>query len=201
MATRKAAAKAEQARISQIGDFKSRVGGVIELPSGFIVRWRNPGGLRVFLASGKIPNALMPVVEKALKGGKGAQADMEETVVKQLNENPDMVKELMSMYDAVALKCIIEPKIYPVPDEAMVEAWNAAHPDDPVDDPEDLRYEDRLYVDEVPDDDKAYLFGLISGGVKDLETFRREREIDVASLARVSGVVGHPVADSGVDAG
>jgi len=201
MATRKAAAKAEQARISQIGDFKSRVGGVIELPSGFIVRWRNPGGLRVFLASGKIPNALMPVVEKALKGGKGAQADMEETVVKQLNENPDMVNELMSMYDAVALKCIIEPKIYPVPDEAMVEAWNAAHPDDPVDDPEDLRYEDRLYVDEVPDDDKAYLFGLISGGVKDLETFRREREINVASLARVSGVVGHSVADSGVDAG
>lgn len=201
MATRKDAAKAEQMRISQIGDFKQRMGGTIELPSGFMIRWRNPGGLRAFLTNGSIPNSLMNIVESALKSGKGVDEGMTKDVMKQLQDNPDMLSDLMKMYDTVALKSFIEPKLYPVPDEAMVEAWNAAHPDDPVDDPEDLRYEDRLYVDEIPDDDKAYLFQIISGGVKDLETFRQEQQIDVDALVRVSGTVSDPVESDGVDAG
>lgn len=199
--TRKVEKKAEQLRISNIGDIKARVGGILELPSGFVIKWRNPGGLRAFMASGKIPNALLPIIDKALKGGKGVDAKMEADLMKQLRENPEMLDEMMALYDSVAIKCFVEPKLYPVPDEAMVQAWNASHPDDPVDEPEDLRFEDRLYTDEIPDDDKAYLFQLLSGGVKDLETFRKERSIDVDRLARVSGTVDHTIKPAGANAG
>lgn len=201
MATRKTEKEAEQLRISQIGDFKQRMGGIIELPSGLIVRWRNPGGLRAFMANGQIPNTLMPIVERSLKGGKGVEEEVNAELMQKLQDDPEMIGQLMGLYDSIARKCIVEPKLYPVPDEEMLQNWNLAHPDDPLDDPEDLRYEDRLYVDELPDDDKAYIFQLISGGVKDLETFRQQNQISMDGLARVSGVVGHTVGDSGADAG
>lgn len=201
MATTKAAKKAEQARISQIGDFKSRIGGELELPSGFVIKWRNPGGLRAFMASGKIPNALVNAVEKGLKGGKASQAEMEAEVLSKLQDDPDIINQLMSLYDDVALKCFVEPRLYRVPTMDDVIKNNKEHPDAAVEDPEELRQDDRLYVDEIPDDDKAYLFSLLSGGVKDLETFRKQHEIDVARLSSVSRPVGSTVDDSGANAG
>lgn len=196
-------AKAEERRISDIGDIKNRMGGIIELPSGIHVRWRNPGGLRAFMSSGKIPNALLGSVEKGLKGGKGAKDEMANDVMSQLEENPEMLAELMELYDTVAIKCLVEPKLWPVPTDEDVKAWNKdpKNKDDQVDGVEDLRYDDRLYVDELPDEDKAYLFQLLSGGVKDLETFRQERAISMESVAAVSGVVGHTIDNDGIDAG
>ncbi len=199
--TRKTAAKAEQLRISQIGDFKDRVGGVIELPSGLIIRWRNPGGLRAFMAGGKIPNMLMPIVDKALKGGKGVDEAQERELMEELTKNPEMLQQMMELYDTIAIKCFVEPKLYQVPDDEMLEKWNKLHPDEEYDSPEDLRYDDRLYVDEIPDEDKAYLFQCLSGGVKDLATFRAEQQIDVARLATVSGVAGITVGDDGAHSG
>ena len=195
MATRKTVAKAEELRISQIGDFKKRLGGIIELPSGLIVRWKNPGGMRAFLNNGTIPNSLLPIIERALNKKQG----VDEQEMLDLIKDADKVAEMMKMYDNVVLQCIKEPKLYPVPTEADVEKNNIEHPDAPVDDPEDLRYDDRLYVDELPDDDKMYLFQLVSGGVKDLETFRKQQQINVGSLARVSGVEGYTVESAGTN--
>jgi len=198
-ATRKAQATAEQRRISQIGDFKKRIGGVIELPSGFIVRWRNPGGLRAFLANGTIPNSLMPLVQKALNSKQG----VEESEVVELIQDPEKLQEMMALYDSIAVQLIVEPRIHAVPTWDDVEAHNAkAESEDfKVEVPEDLRYEDKLYVDELPDEDKMFLFQLMTGGTKDLETFRQRHEIGMDSLARVSGVIGHPVDTSGTDKG
>jgi hypothetical protein len=197
--TRKVEKVAEQRRISQVGDFKERVGGLLELPSGLTIRWRNPGGLRAFLTSGKVPNVLLNVVERGMKGGVGSEEEMAADVMRQLQDNPEMLAEMTAFYDHVARRCFVEPKLYPVPDEEMAEAWNKAHPDEPVEDPEELRYDDRLYVDEVPDEDKQYLFQCLSGGVKDLETFRQQHEISMDSLAKVSGAVSGPLNDSGAN--
>lgn len=198
---RSTAAKAEERRISNVGDIKARMGGVIELPSGIVVRWRNPGGLRAFLSSGKIPNALLGAVEKGLKGGKQNREEMATDVIKQLEQNPEMMGELMALYDSVAIKCLIEPRCYADPTEEDLEVWNKSNPNDQYESPEDLRYDDRLYVSELPDDDKAYLFGLLNGGVKDLESFREQRNISMGDLATVSGVAGHTVESAGPDAG
>lgn len=197
MATRSTIKKAEEARISQVGDFKKRLGGIIELPSGLHVRWKNPGGLRAFLANGTIPNSLLPIVEKSLK----KKQDVNEAEMLDLIKDADKVSEMMAMYDSVVMQCIKEPKLWPVPTEEDVEKNNLEHPDAPVDDPEDLRYDDRLYVDELPDDDKMYIFQLVSGGVKDLETFRQKQQINVGALARVSGVEGYAIESAGTDEG
>lgn len=198
MATRSAAKAAEQLRVSQIGDFKKRLGGILELPSGLIVRWRNPGGMRAFLAKGIIPNSLMPMIEEALNGKKqGVEA--KDINMAELLQDTEKVAEMMAMYDNIAQMCIVEPKIYAAPTDADVEAHNAAHPEDEVD-IYDLRHEDRLYADELPDEDKIYLFQLVSGGVKDLETFRQQQQINVGDLAAVSGVAGYAIDSSGTDA-
>ena len=195
MATRSTIKKAEEARISQVGDFKKRLGGIIELPSGLHVRWRNPGGLRAFLSNGTIPNSLLPIVERALKHKQGVN----EVEMLDLIKDADRVAEMMKMYDNVVMQCIKEPKLWPVPTEEDVEKNNLEHPDAMVEDPEELRYDDRLYVDELPDDDKMYMFQLVSGGVKDLETFRQKQQINVGALERVSGVEGYTVESAGSD--
>lgn len=185
-ATRSAVAKAEEKRISQIGDFKERIGGIIELPSGLVIRWRNPGGLRAFMSGGNIPNLLLNTVEKSLKGGKGVDEKMAEELVSKLAENPEMLDQMMDLYDEVALKCFVEPRLHRVPTWEDVERNNQKHPDALAEDPEDLRYDDKLYVDELPDDDKAFLFQLISGGTKDLATFREQLQSNMDALAAKS---------------
>lgn len=196
MATpRKNASKAEELKVSQIGDFKKRLGGILELPSGLVVRWRNPGGLRAFLAGGQIPNALMPIVEEALAEKKGVEAVDMSAILK----DTDTLNEMMAMYDNIAQMCMVEPKLYSVPTWGDVEENNKKYPEAPVEEPADLIREDRLYVNELPDDDKAYFFYLLSGGVQDLARFREQQNINVGDVARVSGVAGHSVKSGGSD--
>lgn len=198
MATpRKNASKAEALKVSQIGDFKERLGGLLELPSGLVVKWRNPGGIRAFLAGGQIPNALMPIVEEALAEKKGVEAVDMSAILK----DTETLNEMMAMYDNIAIMCMVEPKLHRLPTWDDVKENNEKFPEAPVEEPDDLIREDRLYVNELPDDDKAYFFYLLSGGVKDLERFRAQQNINVGDLAKVSGVAGVSVDDPGVDRG
>lgn len=196
MATpRKNASKAEALKVSQIGDFKERLGGLLELPSGLVVKWRNPGGIRAFLAGGQIPNALMPIVEEALAEKKGVEAVDMSAILK----DTETLNEMMAMYDNIAIMCMVEPKLHRLPTWDDVKENNEKFPEAPVEEPDDLIREDRLYVNELPDDDKAYFFYLLSGGVKDLERFREQQDINVGDVARVSGVAGHSVKPAGTD--
>lgn len=184
--SRAAQKKQAEAQISSAADFKKRIGGVIELPSGLVVKWRNPGGLKAFMSSGKIPNMLLGVVQEALDGGKGAKDKAEQEVMAMIKDDPAAIAQMMELYDEVTLRAVKEPRIYPAPTEEDVIEWNRENPEDTLDDPEDLREDDKLYIDELVDDDKAYIFECVTSGVKDLETFRKERNIDVAAVAAVS---------------
>lgn len=196
--TRKAQKKAEELRISQIGDFKARLGGITELPSGYVVRLRNPGGLRAFMSSGIMPNSLMVLVKDSLNKGKGLQP---EDLMSDGELDPQMMQDIMSLMDNVAVQCIVEPKLYPTLTEEDVKAHNKKHPDDKVESPEDLRRPDRLYADELPDDDKQFIFQWVSGGTRDLEQFRSKLDERMASVAAVAGNGSNTESDSGVDAG
>lgn len=195
--TRKATQKAEERRISQIGDFKNRLGGIQELPSGLIVRVRNPGGLQSFVSAGTIPNSLMAIINKGIAKGKGAVA--EEIVGEDGKIDPKMMNDMMALMDAVALKVIVEPKIEPRLTEADLEAYNLEHPNSPADNIEQIRNMDLLYVDELPDDDKNFLFQWISGGTRDLEIFRERLDSGVDAVATVSGSRTPPVNSDGTD--
>lgn len=180
----KAAQEAEALRISQVGDFKKRIGGIIELPSGLTVKARNPGGLRAFLNTGLIPNSLMGIIQKGLDKGSGKGIAAE--IVKDGKIDSEMLTDMMQMMDGIACKVIVEPRIYPTLTENDLLEWNDNHLDDQKESVEELRRDDRLYADELPDDDKMFLFQWISGGTRDLETFRQQHAAGVDALPAIT---------------
>lgn len=190
MASGNPAKKATERKISQVGDFKKRVQSIEELPSGLVVKLRNPGGLNAFLgkdAQGEIPNALMPIIQKALKQGKNV--DPSELMGENGELDLQLLNDMQTMMDNIAVKVMIEPNLRPSITMADVEKYNEGRDASlHVDSPEDLRQDNVLYVDELPEDDKQYIFGWLTGGVKDLETFRQQRQ------AGVDAVAGIPVA-------
>lgn len=176
--TRKDTKQAEQLRISQIGDFKKRLGGVMELPSGLVVEARNPGGLQAFIGTGIIPNSLMSIINQAIKTGKTPST---ETFMKDGEFDPSMMEDLMQLIDGVALKVVVQPALEPKPES------------------EDKRLDTQLYVDELPFDDKMFLFQWVSGGTRDLEKFRKQFDQSLDTVAAESSNVRAAQRAAGLD--
>lgn len=167
--TRKKAQTGEMSRISKIQDFKKNAGGVMELPSGLVVYARNPGGLQAFIAGGTIPNALMPIVKEALETGK--TPSNEDMLQEDGSFDPEMLKAMGEMLDSVAVSCIKDPQVLPTPEN------------------EADRLDTELYADEIPTDDKQFLMQWVSGGTRDLETFRKQLDSGMVSVAAKSSAV------------
>lgn len=180
MATRKDIKKAEELRISQIGDFKKRLGGIQELPSGLIVRIKNPGGLKSFIGSGQIPNSLMIIIDKGIKSG---QAPQPAELMPEGKIDPKLLEDMNTLLNVITMGVIVEPKINPIPEN------------------EDDRLDTELYVDEIPEDDKQFLFQWISGGTRDLEIFRKQLDASLDAVAAESVVGTIAKRDNGVDQG
>lgn len=194
------AQKAEELKISTVGDFKKRISTTVQLPSGAVVKLKNPGGLRAFLGKGKIPNSLMPMISQALNQGNTDE------MTKQLAEefqsgNGDLLRDMNDMIDNVVVMTVNQPRVLPVPTEADVEKNNLKYPEAPVDDPEDLRDENLLYVDEFPAEDKQFIFSWVTSGVTDLETFRQQQREGVDSVSAVSRAQDGAKPATGADAG
>jgi hypothetical protein len=146
---------------SKISDFKKGRQGIFELPSGLYMKLRNPGGLKVFLADGIIPNSLMSIVTSALEGKKPSTEDL---IDPKVGVDPQMVDDMMSLVNHIMVACAVDPKVYDVPED------------------EDDRDEELLYADELDDQDKMFVFQWVSGGTTDLEYFRQRYTQDVATL-------------------
>lgn len=198
VATRKQQKKAEELRISQIGDFKNRLGGITELPSGLIVRLKNPGGLRAFMGSNDIPNSLMTLIQRGMKTGQKPSA---EELMPNGEFDTAFLDDMNKMLDVIALRTIVEPSIAPRLTQEDVDRWNRVNPENPVTDIEDLRSPEQLYVDELPEDDKQFIFQWISGGTRDLEEFRRKQQQGVDDMAAVAVIRDPAQLDDGVNAG
>lgn len=149
------AKEAVELKISPIGDFKKRLGGITELPSGLVVRLHNPGGLNAFMGSSTIPNGLMPLVSKQIKNAKAGKGVDEVALGKEIEANPELMLQMTQMIDAIVIRCVVEPEVQPVPDD-----FGARNPD-------------VLYVDELMGDDKQFIFKWLTSGVTDLEPFRK----------------------------
>lgn len=183
---KKAAASRKTTQASDVGAFKKRrQGEILPLPSGLSVRARRVE-LQTFIRQGNIPNPLMNIVSEALE--KGKKADIPQMMgVEEGKIDLDMVNEMYDMVNAVVIASVQEPQILPIPTKDDVEKWNTDHPDEQVNNPEELRDDDLLYVDEVDDLDKMFLFQWSSGGTADLDRFLEEASADMASLAEVQG--------------
>lgn len=170
---------------SSAQDFKKRRAGLFELPSGLVMRLRNPGGLKIFMKEGLIPNSLMGTVQNALDKGKEMEA---KDFVKDGKVDPLLMDNMMALLDAVMVECAVQPRVYPSPSEADVLVWNSEHEDEQVNLPELLKDDEKVYADEIDDQDKMFVFQWITGGTSDLESFRREHATNVADLSRSAEV-------------
>lgn len=129
----------------------------IELPSGkFALIGRS--NFKALLAAGVIPNSLMSIVQKSLDTGQN-QVNPGELV-----SDPAKMDEMLEMVDNIAIFAVKEPQIHPIPALGKKK-------DDAL-----------LYVDEIEDEDKAFIFQYVTGGTKDLEQFRQQATEQLASL-------------------
>lgn len=132
----------------------------LELPSGKFMKIRDVG-FQAFVKSGVIPNSLMSVVQSSIDRGVEPELD-----VKEMTENPEQLNDLLDMVDNVVCFVAISPEVYKVPKN------------------QNDRDDELLYVDEVDDEDKMFIFGVCTGGTRDLEQFRREQADSLAPLQR-----------------
>lgn len=137
------------------------------LPSGNKVIIRRVT-LRSFLVNGMVPNSLMSIVQESVDG-KAPDVD-----VQAIMSDPDQFNELIAMMDTVTIQCVVEPEVHPAPES------------------EADRRDDLLYVDEIDETDKTYIFNLATGTVGELEPFRAEPSAGVGAVPRGSGVVDKP---------
>lgn len=147
----------------------------ILLPSGKAMRLRN-ATFQTFMRLGMIPNGLLAIVQKSIEKGKAPELN-------ELMESTDQVEEMLQMVDTVVCFVAADPKVTAAPTQADVDRWNQQHPASaPAESPDDLRDPDHLYVDEIDDEDKMFIFGVCTGGTRDVEQFRDEQADRLASI-------------------
>lgn len=171
--------------VSSVADFKKKPE-VTLLPSGKRMVLR-PTSLATFLQMGKIPNALMTVVQDAIgdrktKGGKPSKAAdgrMEQNIAK-LMEDPAGLSELFETVDSFVCVVAIQPRVHPVPED------------------ESGRNDDLLYVDEMDLDDKMFIFNRAVEEPQDAAPFPEQPSSGVGTVQPRKAVGGTAKRSAGV---
>lgn len=135
----------------------------IELPSGNFMRIKKIG-LATLMKTGLMPNSLMSFATQAVGKGTGKPQELTTDEMAELAANPDKVNDIAEFMDRVAIFVAQEPEVDPVPDVGVE------------------RDDARLYVDELSDDDKLFIFQVVTGGTTDLETFRLQHSASMAAI-------------------
>lgn len=143
----------------------------LTLPSGNVIKCR-AAGFRAFMAAGIIPNDLMGVVQESLN--KGTTPNLE-----GFGTDMDKIAQMMEMVDNVVIFSAIEPTVAAVPTRNTA---TGSVPDD--------RDEDQLYIDEIGDEDKMFLFQWATGGTRDVAKFREQAGDSLAPVQRLEALGG-----------
>lgn len=128
-----------------------------ELPSGNMMIVKRVG-LRAFLTKGLIPNSLMTVVQSSLETGV---SDLDEKqLMRDIFADPTKLDEFMGMLDGAVMFCAVQPRVHatPLTDDGEIDEGG-----------KDL---EKLYVDELDENDKMAIFQYGCGEIVDLEQFR-----------------------------
>lgn len=136
----------------------------VELPSGNFMRLRKVG-LQTLMKVGIMPNSLMEIATKSVSKGTG-YSDVSNDDLAVLASDPKKVAELADFMNKMVVFVAQEPEVLPMPEDGVE------------------RDDDLLYIDEVDDEDKAFILQVVMGGTTDLEQFRKEHS---ASMDAVRG--------------
>jgi len=180
--------QANKQRSSAAAWREKSVGIEIEVPSGNVAVVRRPGP-EMFLKTGRIPDALLPIVMEGIREKQGLPPEKAAGLMK----DPAMLPQVMEMVDAAVVAACIEPVVRedppcvrPSEEDAAVLCRRAlgdpihSDPKNPkrhefipgdAEPPED-RDPDFLYTAEIDFTDKMFIFQFALGGSADLERFR-----------------------------
>lgn len=142
---------------------------LLTLPSGNVMRVKKIG-LQALMRTGIMPNSLMGYAEKAVQ--KGKKQEVSEVDMLEILKDDKKVAEIATFMDEVTILCAEEPEVHHLPDEGVEKDDNL------------------LYVDEVSEEDKMFLFQAVTGGTTEVETFREEHARNVAAVHRRENVGG-----------
>ena len=159
---KRASAKASSP-ITSVSEFKNKTGGLLPLPSGATIKVHQRGGMQAFLRAGVIPNSLMSIIQAAID--KGEKPDMS-SVITDDGVDPQMLDDMLKLADNITIMVTVDPQIHEVPED------------------EDDRDDAVLYIDEISEEDKMFVFQWATGGTRDLDRFREELATNVADLGR-----------------
>lgn len=152
--TRKATSASEWKKKSQ--------GQLVELPSGCVMRIRKVG-LQTMMQMGIMPNSLISIAQKALDKGSG-RPGIDEAQAIELLQDPKKVAEISTFMDKMVMFVATEPKVLPLPADGVE------------------RDDDEVYVDDVMEEDKMFIFQLVTGGTSEVESFRDEHTTTMAGI-------------------
>lgn len=173
-------AQAEAPAVTEVGSWKkAKAGFPLQVPSGNVALVR-PVGMQAFLTKGIIPNSLREIAMEAISKKKAPELKVEDFDEKQ-------IQDMLDLFDAVTLYCVIEPKVTSVPhwSHEQADAGACSHEDigEIIPAISEFRDPDLLYVDDVELEDKAFVFQFACGGTRSLEQFREEYTRSVESLS------------------
>jgi len=178
------AKRAEQAKaVSSVSAFKNKAGGLLTLPSGLVVKARNSKGLRAFVEAGVIPNSLMTIIQEAID--KGKEPDSAKLQNEDGTFNEAMVADMLNLTDTVVIQVVVDPVIHS--DQWTTKDYLAGNCDEEQVGnriSEGDRDDDTVYVDDLDDEDKMFIFQWTMGGTRDLERFRQESSSTMDDISR-----------------
>lgn len=131
-------------------------GATLVLPSGNVMRLKNPGIMEL-AHQGLIPNALMATIMESVQKGTEPSA---ENLMEGLQ-----VTDMFDMMANAIITMAVEPEVHPLPEEG------------------ETRDDELLYIDDIDEVDKLFIWQWATGGTDDVEQFRRESSDMLASLS------------------
>ncbi len=190
-APRKSAEPTAPLAVTAAGEWTSKAASAddaeaIPLPSGNVARVRRVGP-EAFMEQGIIPDALTPMVDKAIQTKRGVKPKE----VANLAKDPKKLGAMLEMMDRTVCAAVVEPKVSMPPVCVQCHEPNTTsveeHADEDHEDYHDFTPEERkdgvLYVDRVDLEDKVFIMNFAMGSSADLQRFRAEHGAAMASVA------------------
>lgn len=149
---------------------KSALPPLMEMPSGNFMRIRKVG-LQTLIKTGTMPNSLMAIAQKGVAKGQSPGVDpVDDQAMFDILQDQDKVTQIAEFMDKVLIMCAAEPTVLPLPDEGVE------------------RDEELLYVDDIDEEDKMFVFQVVTGGTTDIEEFRKQLSANVAAVRGLEDV-------------
>lgn len=188
----------------------ARQGEEVPLPSGNTALIRRPGMESLF-AAGVLPDELTKIaIEQIEMGQKGPQdhkpkqtaEGLDPEVMKKFLSGENAIADIFDSFDRITAMCVVEPTCLYHKRRVVDPQTGVQNVDDkgrPLMEeiPQSDREEDVIYTDDVDVDDKTFIFNFVVGGTRDIETFRQESGLHVATVSRREDVELPPVGPDG----